>query len=721
MKKRTFRSRAHGLIAIALLLPFLLNVGNVLAQENTSSGTSEEITPENIQNLELLHWFGQGAFSGSLAQQAGGNLMAAITTSGVALLDRESGEQTGFIPIGLEPNALSISPDGSTLAIVVNYPTGELDGFMGLPAYNPQIQLYTLPEGTQKAEVIQDLGECADSNIEDIAFTPDGAELVFEKKYSIQTDDKKFCLASLAEGKVTRTLDMSENAIMAISPKGDYVAAIEKQSDKVLIYATSDFNLVRELSIPVTDWPELIFSHSGRSIAVRTLTADDQETYSIRIWNLEDGKEIYSGKPALEYSDEMGQNDMITTFEITEDQETVYLGTYFGYVAMLDVKTGELEKQLGPFTWTSYGLTGNPGGVTSYETSATIKTILLSPDEKMLIASEDLTIYGQSGSIHIFQMPAGKEVSVFSGSSAGSESLGIAFSPDSSQIALAGSRDGKVEIYNTGDGQVVMELEGHTLVVNQVMFSPDSKIIATCSDDTTIRLWDAQTGSPIRTLSGHQGRVNRIVFSPDSSWLLSGADDNTLRRWNVVDGKLIETLELGNENWRVDFLDIMNDNASVIYRISKYPSPYIGYIQKQMLWNTQTGDSKAIGGSNTYYITQLASGKELFSGYSYDSGRIVGTLQADGSMAITSSFNSPYGNGALSLPAIAPNHQLVISGNGFGLHAWKLSGNALNFLGLVAADQSVPSYGNEYLFSPDGKYLAYTSGGVAYLMGVKAE
>ena len=683
MRKHNYQTIIKNLIVITLLLPLILVEGNICAQESTSSETPAVITPENIQDLDLIHWLEQGSFSGLAAQQPDGNLIAAATSSGVVLFDRESGEQSGFIPVGLAPTALSISPDGSTLAIVINYPTGELDGFLGLLNYDRWIQFYTLPEGTKQTRVIKDLGECDGSNIWDIAFSPDGKQLIFEKKHSGDNEDRKFCSLSLDTGKITHTLDTKAEVNMAISPHGDYVAVSESESDseKVSIYSTADFSLVRELSIPKSAWrPELLFTQSGRALAARALSEGDEETYSLHIWNLASGEVIYSGAPTLTYIEEMGQQDMVTTFEITEDESTMYLGTQFGYVAVLDVKTGEIEKQLGPLTWTSYNPVGNPGGIPAFETSAMVGSILLSPDEEKIVVSEDLTTSGQSGSIHIYQMPAGSELANFHGSTTGLDEPWLAFSPDSRQIASAGNVNGEVEIYDTESGQISMILEGHTKTINQVAFSPDGKLIATCSNDRTIGLWEAQSGDLIQWLSGHQARVNRVAFSTDSSRLVSGADDNTIRLWDSENGDLLETLELGDENWRVDFLDILDDNESVIYRISKYPSPYIGFIHEQALWNTRSGESLEIGGGDIS-ITQLAKGKKVFSGFSTNlAARIVGKLEDDGGTTIISTLKSPYGTGAIVSPTIAPNLNLVISGNGFGLHSWELTDGKLEFL-----------------------------------------
>ncbi|CAD8192320.1 unnamed protein product [Paramecium octaurelia] len=38
------------------------------------------------------------------------------------------------------------------------------------------------------------------------------------------------------------------------------------------------------------------------------------------------------------------------------------------------------------------------------------------------------------------------------------------------------------------------KLDGHCGIVNQVCFSPDGKLLASCSDDNSIILWDVKTG-----------------------------------------------------------------------------------------------------------------------------------------------------------------------------------------------------------------------------------
>ena len=723
MKKTNLSILLFFLVSSLAFSPIQPNSINTLS----ASGSYQVLTPQNVKDIKLITHIGQGYYSGEFVIQPDGDLIAAATKSGIALLDRLNGKQTGFIPLGFQATALSISADGDTLAAAYSVPTGKLDPNYGA-GYRQQIAVYSLPDGKAKRDQISDLKECGNSPIWQIAFLPDGGSLVFEKKYGARGDKKMFCTLALKTGAITHTLDIPETASSTLSPDGQYAALVQRDkegmTDKATIYDTRSFKPLTEITFPEVKWPEIAFTGRGNFVLRHYEGENDSTPYQVSFWSLPTGTPLLtlheSEKYTLQdFSASVSQetNDMIMSQDISPDGRWAATGSQNGKVKLWDAKTGLLVKELGTLSWTSHHLTWNPGGLQSSEMNSYVTPLAFSSDGKTLAAAENLTTAGQSGQIHLYQMPDGQETAAIHGDNIANEKGGLSFSPDSSRIVYGGFIDGHAEVHNVSDGILLTTLTGHTAVVNRTLFSPDGKWIATASDDHTIRLWDASGGSMVRILSGHTQRVNQIAFSPDSQWLVSGADDNSIRRWKTTDGSLIDSKTMPEGNWRLENLSVLADSRSVVYTAVKYPSPLTGYITHQILWDTESGKEQPVGGGKVT-ISGMAPDGRTFTGYG-EKGTLTGTLDSDGKMTLAASnIRSPNGNGALTDTTLTPDNRILFSGNGFGLHAWELSGTSASFLGLLAVGEPMPSYGQYYEMSPDGKILAFASGGVVYLLGV---
>ncbi|KAI1071381.1 hypothetical protein LB507_011693, partial [Fusarium sp. FIESC RH6] len=147
-------------------------------------------------------------------------------------------------------------------------------------------------------------------------------------------------------------------------------------------------------------------------------------------------------------------------------------------------------------------------------------------------------------------------------------------------------------------------LEGHSSWVNSVVFSHDSKKVASGSSDKTIRIWDADTGECERVLEGYSSRVNSVVFSHDSKKVASGSNDNTIRIWNAETGECERVLE-GHGHW-VHSVVFSHDSKKVASGSGN------GTIR---IWDAETGECERELKSHSHWVDSVV--------FSHDSRKVA--------------------------------------------------------------------------------------------------
>src|SRR3990172_37539 len=122
---------------------------------------------------------------------------------------------------------------------------------------------------------------------------------------------------------------------------------------------------------------------------------------------------------------------------------------------------------------------------------------------------------------------------------------GIAISPDGERVATS-SNDGSLKIWDAKTGEELLNLVGHTGLVEGVDFSPDGKYLASagydCSTEDvcerpprfleelatsvalpagTVRIWDASSGEELQVYTSPRGPLFDVAFTPDGKKVIA--------------------------------------------------------------------------------------------------------------------------------------------------------------------------------------------------------
>ena len=122
----------------------------------------------------------------------------------------------------------------------------------------------------------------------------------------------------------------------------------------------------------------------------------------------------------------------------------------------------------------------------------------------------------------------------------------VEFNVDGTQL-FAGFQSGKIVVWDMIKNELIINLEGHSARISQIIFSKNSLFAATSSFDHTVRIWEMLNlhEQPI-ILDDHDIWVDAISFSPDNEHIISGTLNKVIRFFPLEVSKISEEICQGS-------------------------------------------------------------------------------------------------------------------------------------------------------------------------------
>ncbi|WP_299487631.1 TIR domain-containing protein [Acaryochloris sp. IP29b_bin.137] len=281
------------------------------------------------------------------------------------------------------------------------------------------------------------------------------------------------------------------------------------------IASTSDDKMIRiwnedgRLIHTLMDHKNTVFSASfdleGNTIASASLDN------TVKLWNLSNGQTIKT----------LNHNHSVNSVAFSPDGQIVASGTQEGKIRFWSKDGQELQ-------------------FCDVDHNASINEIKFLSDNQIASAGEDKAVklwsLGRQNNVLSCTL-----LQTFKGHTGTVHSLSSSTNTGRSLI-ISGGDDNVLRFWNLKENPFLKILDGHTMPVLQVRFSPDSQYLASVSLDKLVKVWKLNNGEYfiLKDLVGHY----RLDFAPKAHnpLLALASSDNTVKLWSFEKERIIKTL-----------------------------------------------------------------------------------------------------------------------------------------------------------------------------------
>ena len=279
-----------------------------------------------------------------------------------------------------------------------------------------------------------------------------------------------------------------------------------------------------------------------------------------------------------------------------------------------------------------------------------------------------------------------------------------------------------LQVWDRTTGKCVFTVEESEHDIETLAFSSDSRTLAYADSSNIVKIWDVENSSLQYTFKAVDP-FQAITFSPDGSLLASGSTDGIVRFWKVeerekhsIAGQVLnivskrrpyKMLKGHADNSKFIAIDFSPDGKKVASANSD------GTIR---LWDTDSEKQQFTLTQHSGSQTALAFNAINQSNLGDVTNRTLTSLGASNSHLFVSVWDIEIGD-RLSVDrveisnnigyelAISPDGSLFVT-NDYVVRLWDTqTKSVLSTIG----DKEYAGFGNELVFSPDGKFLAVTA------------